>query len=141
MRRANELTRQRVTADNTDWELPLGILSEAVRHDGLGAYVRPGLCNGDLVEEVLPRAYTLAPFAPAWQAFHWCNEYLMERRYPKDRPPYFSRLRQTCREHGLAPGRPALRVSWTAVRYRRAGASRRALLRAAWRRLRGRAPT
>lgn len=119
MRRVFELTSERVTPDNTDWELPLAILSECVQEFDLTGYVLPDLCNPDTLDQVLPRVYARAEFDPAWRVFHWCNEYLRGLGVPKDRPPYGSRLRDTYVAHALVPRAPTRSVTRAALAYRR----------------------
>lgn len=72
MKRCYELASEKVTADNTDWMLPIQILNDNIRELQLQNYIF-NFSNEDSWLVVGPLLSTVPDSVP-WKAIHWMNE-------------------------------------------------------------------
>ena len=74
MRRCFECAKREVTQDNTDWTKPIQILAESIQEFGLGRFIRKGISNYDLWQEIEPYLNSNKPIPEDYYVLHWGHE-------------------------------------------------------------------
>jgi len=74
MQRCFERTRQEVDENNTEWLKPIRILVDSIKELGLEEFIREGISNYDVWEDVEPFLKSNAPMPESFYVFHWSNE-------------------------------------------------------------------
>jgi hypothetical protein len=74
MQRCFERTRQEVDENNTEWLRPIQILVDSIKELGLEEFIREGISNYDVWEDVEPFLKSNAAMPERFYVFHWSNE-------------------------------------------------------------------
>lgn len=73
MKRCYEQASVQVTAENTDWHLPIKILNEQIESLDLMRYRHTGYFNLDMLHTIEPYLKDNYPIPADWYGIHWIN--------------------------------------------------------------------
>lgn len=74
MHKCFERTKQEVNENNTEWIKPIRILADLIQKLGLAKYIRKGISNIDVWEEVEPFLNSNKPIPDSCYVLHWSHE-------------------------------------------------------------------